>query len=181
MTIPTNLADAIAGMRDGTIGVQQIMIGDVIVSALGELRMPVRKDITRRPVQAGYSVSKGIIDTPDEIEMDIVLANPDYSPEGLVGAAINGDVESLTETWVEKKDQIYSDFNEKKIISFTTHEQGFPPIYAIEMIDPKYNAEEDWEGWIGTVRLVKFGIQSGATSVDLADAKKAATVYVGSF
>ena len=180
MTIPTNIADAIAGLRDGTIGSQQVKIGDLYVSALSGLRIPKRKEVTRRPVQAGYSVDMGVIDTPTEIEMDIVLANPDYSPEGFVTAGLTGSPEQLTETWTEKRDLLYSTMESKEIVDVTTHDQGFSS-FVIESIEPHYDAEEDWEGWVGTVRLVHFGNQSGTSAVDIADAKTAATVYVGSF
>jgi hypothetical protein len=181
MTIPTNVADAVAGIRDGSIVTQQVKIGSVVVSALSSLRVPRRKDVTRRPVQAGYSVQMGVIDVPDEISMDIILANPDYSPEGLVTAALTGSVAALTETWKEKRDALYSIFDNKEIVAVTTHENGYPPIYVIDEIDPKFEADEDYEGWIGSVHLVQFGSQSGDTAVDMAAAKTAATAYVGSF
>lgn len=178
MSIPTNLVDAIASIRDGTIGSQQAMIGDVFISALLAVRHTCRKEITRRPVQAGYSVSIGVIDTPEELEMDIVLANPDYSPEGLITAAITGSLTLLKETWVEKRDQLYATMAAKEIITATSHDQSFAE-YVIEEIQPTYDAEDDWDGWQGTVRLVHFGNQGGDTAVDLANAKTAATAYGG--
>ena len=177
--IPTNIADAAAAIRDGSIVPQDVKIGEIVVSALTGLQTPKRKEVTRRPVQAGYSVSMGVIDVPDEIEMDIVLANPDYSPEGLVTAALTGSPEQLTETWTEKRDALYAAMDAREIVDCTTHDQGFPPEFVIESIEPAYDSEEDWERWIGTVRLVHFGIQSGETAVDLADAKTAAIAAVG--
>lgn len=180
MSIPTNIADAAAAIRDGSIGAQDVMIGELVVSALTGVRISERKEVTRRPVQAGYSVDMGVIDVPVEIEMDIVLANPDYSAEGLVTAALTGSPEQLTETWTEKRDTLYALMRNKEIIDVTTHDQGFSG-FVIESIDPMYDAEEDWEGWIGSVRLVAFSNQGGATAVDMANAKTAATAAVGSF
>jgi hypothetical protein len=180
MSIPTNIADAAAGIRDGTIGVQQVKIGDVVVSALSSVRITKRKEVTRRPVQAGYSVEMGVIDVPTEIEMDIILANPDYSPEGLVTAALTGSPEQLAETWTEKRDALYAVMETKEIVDVTTHDQGFAS-FVIESIEPNYDAEEDWEGWIGTVRIVSFRNQGGETAVDMASAKTAATAAMGSF
>jgi hypothetical protein len=176
--IPTNIADAAASIRDGSIVPQEVKIGDVVVSALTGARITQRKEVTRRPVQAGYSVDVGVIDTPTEIEMDIVLANPDYSPEGLVTAALTGSPEQLTETWTEKRDALYATMESKEIIDVTTHDQGFSS-FVIESIDPVYDANEDWEGWIGTVRLVSFGNQGGDAEVSLADAATAALAAVG--
>ena len=181
MGITTNIADVVAGLRDGSIVPREVRIGTVVVSALTGLRTPRRKDVTRRPVQAGYSVSMGVIDVPDEIEMEVVLANPDYSPEGMVTAALTGSVSSLTETWAEKRDALYALFDDKEIVDFTTHEIGYPPVYVVAEIDPQYDSEEDWEGWIGTVRLVQFGSQANDTAVDVDKAKTAASSYVGSF
>ena len=178
MSIPTNLADAVAGVRDGTIGAQQVKIGELIVSALTGVRISRRKEVTRRPVQAGYSVDMGVIDTPDQIEMDIVLANPDYSPEGLITAAVTGSVSELTETWTDKRDQLYAIMDGREIIDVTTHDHGFSS-FVIEEIEPRFDAEEDVEGWVGTVRLVKFANQNSTTAVDLANAKSAAKAYVG--
>ena len=181
MSTLTNLADAIAGLRDGTLGTQQVKIGSLVVSALLGLSIPRKKKITKRPVQAGYAVAMGVIDVPDEIEMDIVLADPVFLPEGMVASALTGLPEEISETWKEKKDLLYSMFDEKEIVDLTTHEVGYPPIYVIKEIDPKYEAEEDWDGWIGTVRLAQFGAQDGTSAVDMDDAKTAATAYVGSF
>ena len=181
MSIPTNIADAVASIRDGSIIPKEVKIGPVVVSALTGLRTTRRKEVTRRPVQAGYSVSMGVIDVPDEIEMEIVLANPDYSPEGMVTSALTGSAESLTQTWREKRDALNSIFDSKEIVDLTTHEVGYPAIYIVESIDPVYDSDEDWEGWIGTVRLVQFGSQSGDTAVDVSAATTAADSYVGSF
>lgn len=178
MSIPTNLADAVAGVRDGTIGVQQVKIGNIVVSALSGLRVTRRKEVTRRPVQAGYSVDMGVIDTPDQVEMDIVLANPDYSPEGLVTAAATGSLSALTDTWTDKRDQLYAIMDGREIVDITTHDQGFSS-FVIEEIEPHYDVEEDVDGWVGTVRLVKFANQNSTTAVDLANAKSAAKAYVG--
>lgn len=180
MTIPTNIADAAASARDGTLGAQQIMIGELVISALTGVRITQRKEVTRRPVQAGYLVDMGVIDTPTEIEMDIVLANPDYSPEGLLTAALTGDIEQLTMTWSEKRDALYAMMNDKEIVDVTTHDQGFSS-FVIESIEPRYDADDDWEGFIGTVRLVSFNNQGGDTKIDLANAKTAATAAVGAF
>jgi hypothetical protein len=181
MSIPTNIADVAAGIRDGTIGVQQVRIGDVVVNALIGLQAPRRKEVTKRPVQAGYSVSMGVIDIPDEIEMIIVLGNPDYSPEGLVTAALTGSPEQLAETWKEKIDALTVIFDTRQIVDFTTHVCGYPPIFVIDELIPISDNEEDWDGWIGTVHLSQFGLQGGETAVDMASAKTAATAAVGSF
>ena len=178
MGISTNIADAAAAVREGSIGIQNVMIGDVFVSSLTALRITYRKEVTRRPVQAGYSIPMGVIDTPIEIEMDIVLANPDYSVEGLVGAALTGSPEQLSETWTEKRDALMALWSSKEIVDVTSHDQGFSG-YVIESIEPQYDAEEDWEGWIGTVRLVYWGDQGGETARDLADAKTAAKASMG--
>ena len=182
MSIPTNIADAAAAVKDGTLVPQNVMIGDVVISALIGLRAPRRKEVTRRPVQAGYSVALGVIDVPDEVEMVVVLGNPDYSPETLVTAAPTGEMSSLTDTWKEKFDTLEAYFNNKDLVDFTTHDKGYPPTFVIEEMDPLYDNEEDWEGWIGTIRLVDFGSQGASqTAVDLDDAKTAAKAYVGSF
>ena len=180
MSIPTNIADAASAIKDGTIGEQDVMIGEIMVSALTAVRITEHKEVTRRPVQAGYSVPMGVIDVPIELEMEIVLANPDSSAEGLIGAALTGSPEQLTETWKEKFDAIKALFDAKEVIDVTTHDRGFSG-YIIEAIEPVYDAEEDWEGWVGTIRFVYWGSQGGETTSALDAAKTAATAAVGAF
>jgi hypothetical protein len=180
VSIPTNMADAVAGIRDGTIGIQQVMIGDIVVSALIGLRTPSRYEVTSRPVQSGYSIELGMIQAKEPIEMTIILTNPDYSPEGLVTAALTGSVDALTETWVEKRDTLYAYQSARSIIPLTTHDRGFSEV-VVELIDPRFDPEEDWDAWIGDVTFRPFSSQSGESAVDLEDAKTAANSAVGSF
>lgn len=178
MSIPTNIADVIAGIRDQSLGLQQVMIGDLVVDSLTGLSIKRAKEVTRRPVQAGYNVDLGVIDTPLEIEMSVVLANPDYSPEGFVTAALTGDLSQLTSTWREKRDQLYDMWGAKEILPVTTHDQGFDNL-VIDWIEDLYDNEEDWEGYVGVVHLVAFGGANQDSVVGLENAENAAKVYVG--
>ena len=179
MSMPTNIVDAVAGIRNGTIGIQQVMIGDLVVNVLNGLQIIRQKEVTRRPVQAGYSVDLGVIDLPLEIRMRCIFTNPDYSPEGLITAGLTGSLEALTMTWVEKRDRLYGIFNGKEIVSATTHDQSFPAIFIVDSVDDIYDPEEDGDGYIGEVHLVQFGVNNSATVDDVAQAKTAAKAMVG--
>lgn len=174
----TNIIDAVMAGRDGDVGVQQAKIGDLLIDVLRGLRVTHRKEVTRRPVQRGFSVDVGVNDTPVEVEMDIAFCNPDFSPEGMLEAAISGSVEVITKTYREKVDELFAAFNEKRIVDATTHDATYYPL-VIEEISPLYDNEEDLEGWVGTVRLVSFNNQGGDTAVDINDAETAATVAAG--
>ena len=178
MSVPTNIADVIAGLRDGSLGVQQVAIGDLIIDGLLALRITRTKQVTEKPAQAGFSVGVGVIDTPIQIEMDILLSNPDYSPDALITAGLTGELSTLSSTWVEKRDALYAAFNSREIQSVTTHDQGFSNLVMASVSD-LYDAEEDWDGYLGTVSLVEFAAQNLDSVVDLSDAAAAAKVYVG--
>lgn len=174
----TNVVDAVMAGRDGALGNQTAKIGDLVLDAVTGLRVTFRKEVTRKPVQAGFSVDVGVADVPLEVEIDIALANPQYSPENLVGAALTGDIASLTKTWREKRDELYAMFNEKQIVDLTTHDASYSPM-VISEIAPLYDADEDLEGWQGTVMLVSFNNYGGDTAIDLANASTAATAAAG--
>jgi hypothetical protein len=106
------------------------------------------------------------------------LANPAFSPENLVGAAISGDLAALTKTWREKRDELFALYNDKTIVDVTTHDQSYSPL-VIDEITPQYDVEMDVDGWIGTVHLIAFDNQGGDTALDLADASTAATMAGG--
>ena len=178
MSIPTNLADAIAGIRDGSLGTQQAMIGDIVIDALTSLQITRTKQVTDKPVQAGFSVGVGVIDVPMEIEIGLIFANPDYSPEAFITAGLTGQLEALGSTWIEKRDKLYAKFQSREIVTVTTHDQGFSS-FVISSVSDQYDSEEDWDGYIGTVTLSEFGTRNLDSVVDLENAATAAKAYVG--
>lgn len=179
MSIPTNIVDAAAQIRDGTIGViDLITIGDLQVSALTGLQVPREKDVTRRRVQAGFEVINGMLDVSTDIIMDIVLGNPDFSPEAGVTAALTGSFAGFTETWRDKRDTLYAMFDDNEIINVTTHEGSYPS-YVISRINPVFDNEENWDCYIATVTLTPFNNQQLQSITDVADAMTASRKSVG--
>jgi hypothetical protein len=174
----TNILNAVMAGKDGALGIQKAKIGDLLLDCVTGIRPVYRKEVTRRPVQTGFTVDVGVLDTPFELELDIVLANPAFSPENLVGAALTGNVAALTKTWREKRDELFALYNDKTIVDVTTHDQSYSPLVIYE-ITPQYDVEMDVDGWIGTVHLIAFNNQGGDTALDLADASTAATVAGG--
>jgi len=158
--------------------VQTAKISDLLIDVVSDIRVTLRKEVTRKPVQAGFSVDRGVIDTPIEIEIDCVLASPEYSLENLLDAGFGNSSLTLTKTWEEKRDQLLSYFNDKTIVDFTSHEASYAPLVVAE-IAQRYDSEENLDGWMGTIRLVSFNNQSGATAVDVASANTAATIAGG--
>jgi hypothetical protein len=179
MGIPTNIADFVAEIKDGTLGEQKIMIGDVIVDALTNINVMDRKEVTRRPVQSGFSVDIGVVDVPIEIDLNIVLTNPSYSPESFITAGVTGEFSQLTETYNDKVDRLYEIMNTKEIIDLITHEKSYFS-FVISEINRNQNAEELANCWIGNVHLMSFSNYENDLSVDIENAKTAAKEYVGS-
>ena len=166
-----NILDKVKPDNDIT---QTMKIGDILVDAVTDIRVTLRKEVIRRPVQAGFSVDVGI-----EVEVDIVLASPEYSIENLLDAGFGNSSLTLTTTWQEKRDQLLSYFSEKTIVDCTTHEASYSPLVVAE-VTQRYDSEENLDGWIGTVRMVEFDNRGGTSQVSVSSANTAATVSAGS-
>lgn len=180
MGIPTNVVDAASAIKDGALGViSTIQIGDVIVSALTGLQWPKEKNVTRRPVQAGFDVTMGAVETPADLVLDIVLANPNFAPEALATAALTGDLAGFTATWREKKAQIEQYFTDNEVLDGTTHIAPFTS-HIITKIEPRFDSEENWDCWIATITLTPFNNRQAEADLGVAGALTAAASAVGS-
>jgi len=149
--IPNNIADAVASIRDGEFGlIEQIYIGDLLVSALTGLSGSDEMIVTEKPIEEGYAATDAAVRLPTVRSLDICLANPDYSIETGVTAALTGDVSSLTDTWRDKRDTLWQMFEDKEIIEVQTHEDNYPSM-IIQSITPWYDADENWDAYFATV------------------------------
>lgn len=179
MSIPTNIVDAAAQIKDGTLGViDLIIIGDVQVSALTGLLQPREKDVTRRRVQAGFEVINGMVELSTDIVLDVVLTNPDFSPEAAVTAALTGGFDGFTDTWREKRDGIYAMFEANEIIDGSTHQGPFTS-HVISRIEPLFDNMENYDCWIGRITLTPFDNQQLDAAADVDNAMTAAKKTVG--
>jgi hypothetical protein len=179
MSIPTNVVDAVSAIKDGTLGViATIQIGDVVVSALTGLQWPMEREVTRRPVQAGFSVVMGANIVPGDIVMDVVLANPNFAPEAVVTAALTGGMSGFTATWREKKSQLEQYFTDGEILDGTTHIAPFSG-YLISRLEPRFDNEENWDCWIANVTLTPFDNRQADADTGAAGAMTAALQSVG--
>jgi hypothetical protein len=160
MVLPTNIADAAAALRDGELGkIETVKIGDVIVSALRDVQFIDDSIVTRKPVQAGYTMTDAAVDLPDEVNLVILLANPDFSLEAGIDAALTGNVDQFTSTWRESKAELYGYKADKEIIEAQTHEDLFTSM-MIQSISPLYDVDENYDAWFANVLLVE--IQQGS-------------------
>lgn len=179
MGIPTNIVDAASSIKDGTLGViETIQIGDVIVSALTGLQNEMIREVTRRPVQAGFEVMMGANVVPSDIVMDVVLANPNLAPEAVVTAALTGGMSGFTSTWREKKAQLEQYFTDGEILDGSTHIAPFTS-HLISRITPVYDNEENWDCWIATIILTPFNNQQVESDTGVLGAATAALKSVG--
>jgi hypothetical protein len=164
MSIPLNASDAISAVRDGVLGlVETVLIGELEVSALIELDAPEELDISEKPIEEGYNIVYAAIHIPIEINMTICLANPQYSVENAVGSLISGDVSSLTETWRDKKDRLYTYKNDREILTVQTQDGTFENM-LIKNITPIYNVDENWDAFFASVTLRQVEILTSTTS-----------------
>jgi len=156
--IPTNLADAIQAAREGELGlIEEIKIGDLTVSALMELDAPESLMITKKPIQNGFSMTDAAIDDRQPIVMTILLANPVYSLDASVDALISGDVEQFTQTWRDKKRELYQMKNDREIIDVQTHEEIYTSV-MIQSIAPIYNTANNWDAFFCNIVLERIRV-----------------------
>lgn len=179
MGIPNNIVDAASAIKDGSLGViDTILIGDVAVSALTGLQTPMEKEVTRRPVQSGFEVTLAAVINPTDIVLDVVLANPSFTPEAAVGAALTGTMSGFTDTWREKIQQIKGYFLDNTVVSATTHEDTYPS-RLISRINPVFDPVENFDCWIGTIVLAPFDNLQTDSAVSVDNAMTAGKQTVG--
>jgi hypothetical protein len=151
--IPTNVADAAAAIKGGEIGlIPVIKIGDLTISALTGLSGPDAKTITRKPVEAGFTITDAAVKVPFVKNLDICLANPSFAIDAGISAALTGDFAGFTETWRDKKDQLYQIFNDTEIVDVQTHEDIYESA-IIEVIDPFFDVAENSDAFFARVTV----------------------------
>ena len=158
MGLPTNIADAAASIRDGSLGlIEEIKIGDLVISALTAIDYSHEMDITEKPMQDGYLATDAATEIPIEFNIDICVANPDYSVEAGLTAALTGSSESLTQTWRDKKDILYEYWKTKTVVSFQSHDSVTDSL-LIQSIRPYFDLNENYDAFFANVILKKIKI-----------------------
>jgi len=151
-----NVVDAASSIKDGEFGlVEEVLIGDLVVSALTGLDAPEILIITSKPVDAGITFTDAAVEGEFFITMDIVLANPDFSVESGVTAALTGNVSAMTETWRDKRDKLKKYKTDREIIEVVTQDEKYDSI-LVQSISPRYDVENNLDCWRGTVVLKKI-------------------------
>jgi hypothetical protein len=170
MVFPANLTDAISAARDGELGdIEEIKIGDLVVSALTGLQSPRFARVTRKPVETGFEIADAIVFESRELSLDICLANPDFSVEAGIGAALSGSLEQFSETWRDKKAKLEEIYDTKQIVTVQTHDEILDNM-VIEMIDPYYDVEDNSDAYFANVVMVQIKYGSTQASTGIVDA-----------
>ena len=179
MGIPTNIVDAAASIKDGTLGpITEVSIGDLVVSALQGLSGDDVMEITERPVEAGFNVIEAAVELPLERTLEVVLANPDFSVEAGVTAALNGSVSQFTETWRDKKQKLYDMRKGRQIVTVTTHENVYNNM-LIQRISPWFDVDENYECFIASVTVRQLDTRQTGAAEGLEGALTASLSSVG--
>ena len=160
MSFLGNTATVAAAWAAGALGqISQVKIGDIVVSACEGLSNPSELIITRKVIGTGYPISdaavKGILD----ITLDICFANPQLSAEALQTAFMSGATAGLTKGWREKKDALYAIQDGLEIVSTQTHDKIYKNT-MVQLIDPVYDALNNWDGFFATVVMTQIKRQS---------------------
>jgi hypothetical protein len=156
MGLPNNVSDIIQAVRDGEIGlIDTIMIGDLIVSQLTGLSAPRSISVTRKPIEDGFTITDAAVDIPIELNMEILLANPEYSVEAGINAALTGNLETLTDTWRDKRKELERIQDERELVTIQTHEGSYDNM-IIQSIDPIFEVEDNWNAFFCSVTAVQI-------------------------
>jgi len=173
MGLPTSLADAAASIADGTLGLIEIVaIGDLAVSALTGLDGSDEMMITDKPIEEGFDVSDAAIKIPTTRTLNICLANPDFSVEAGIEAALSGSFGGFADTWRDKKEQLYEYYNNRELLSVLTQENLYTDM-LISSITPWYDVNQNDDAFFATVVFKKIN-KVGDPLAGLIDAAESA-------
>jgi len=159
------LADLATDVAAGVLGlVDAVTIGDITVSALKGLSAPDTSFVTRKPVQAGYTMTDAQTHDPKTMTLTVLLADPEISAEAGLNAVMSGDLAGLTDTWRSKRDTIQLYKQDSEIINVQTHDEGLTDCLIID-IDPIYDVDQNDDAWIATITVQQI-IQVGSVEAD---------------
>ena len=165
MSIAGNLASA-AGSLIG--GMEEIKIGDLLVSALTALDGSDPLDVTMKPVDQGFIMTDAAVAMPVHRTLEICLADPEFSPEALVQAALSGNAAALTMSWREKKDLLYKMKNDRELVTVQTQDDVFESM-IIQDISPHYDVMDNWDAFFATVYIMEVRVVQAAGAGGLLD------------
>ncbi len=165
MSIAGNLASAAASLLGG---MEDAKIGDLTLSALMALEGSDPLDVTRKPVDKGFVMTDAAVALPKDRTLEICLADPCFSPEALIQAALSGDAASLTQTWREKKDLLYKMKDDRELVTVQTHEEVLPSM-MIQDIIPHYDVNENMDAFFATVFVMEIRVVEGSAAGGLLD------------
>lgn len=153
MALPNNIADAASQLRDGVLGRFEIVsIGDLVIDALEGQDGTESLNVTRKPIQDGSTMTDAATDEPRFESLTIVLANPELSLEGGLSAAISGDAGAFSETWRDKRDQLYELMRSREIVDVQLPNEILKSC-LVESITPAYDVNENYEAFFATVLI----------------------------
>ncbi len=151
MPIPNNIVDAASAIKDGEFGLIEIVkIGDLVVSSLTGLSAPRELIPTRKSIEDGYETTDAAVKVPDELLMNIVIANPEFSLEAGLTAAVSGTVDSFLDTWRDGIKYLKQLQDDRELVEVQTHE-GVYTSMLVRLLDPIYDVDFNADAWIGTV------------------------------
>ena len=160
MSLLDKTADVAKDLAFALLGeIDQIKIGDIIVSACERIQAPSELRITRKTIGAGYPITDAAVKQPRDISLDIVFVDPQYSLDELKTSLLTGDVSNLIEGWRDRKDALQDYQDNLEIISLQTHENIYENM-LVTLIDPVYNADDNWDGFFATVTLSQIKTQA---------------------
>jgi len=160
MSFLNGTAEAAAAWASGALGsITQVKIGDIVVSACEGLQVPSELVVTSKTIGTGYAITDAAVKLPIPITLVIAFVDPQITAESLQTALLTGDPEGLTEGWRDKKAALYDMQNNYEIVTTQTHENIYENT-IIKLIDPVFDAQNNWDGFFATVEMATIRQQS---------------------
>ena len=153
MSFLGDTASVAAAWAAGALGnIDSVKIGDIVVSACEGLSNPSELVITEKTIGTGYPIADAAVKVVQTVTLNIAFVDPQITAEALQQALMTGDTTGLTEGWRDKKAALKAYQDELGIVTTQTHEDIYENT-MVQLIDPVYDALNNWDGFFATVEM----------------------------
>ena len=157
MPIPS-VTDIVTNLDDlkSIFGLNPALIGDVVVDVLTSYTPGRSADISEHPVEAGFDIANARVIRPQELTMECILTDPDYSGANIAKAALSGSLGSLATSWRDKRDRLDDLFESNALLTVSTFEKTYKNMVITSMIPDRRSDTSG--GYFVTVELKEIRI-----------------------
>ena len=127
-------------------------IGDVIVDCLPSFSDSMDADITGHPIETGFEITDARTIRPQQITLECIFTDPDYSGGNIARSALAGTLSSqMNSTWRDKRERIIEIFKNSEIVDVNTPDGSFDSMLILS-IKPE-RTPQTMNAWFATIEL----------------------------